>query len=589
MARTSYSFSRYLTRPRLPRESAADALILLQQHIDFSKNALTMAVIMSVNVFGAAFVVNGWNPDTNIEWWIGFNLLFASLLVVDAIRKRGRAMPKKVSGSYLMRSEYLAIVFGAFWGSLPYFIADGTGFGMIVAGLMIPPMAAGMSSMLTRVPRIVMRYGLSACVASYSFVIYEFTIPAAAVGVMMMFFLVALFLGVRNSFQAYRSDIFATLKAEESRDLLMGALEASNQAFAIFDANGHTVVENELHERIFTTIEDPFEPKTRPVKREGMFWQRSVHNIPGVGTVVVHTDVTRIEEARAELETARYEAEAANQAKTRFLGSMSTELKAPLDIISACAGVLGSASNIESSEEDVRNYADKIAEQAMILSSTLDGIIRFTHLERDDYLPQMSEVAIRDTVHSVVGKLSMTSSGQGNPGVDVHVPAGLIVSMDASSLEVILRNLLKNAMESGATSPVIVKASVIPHEGVVMMIRDRGRGMASDVLERAFEPFFHARTKSKFDDVVGVGLGLSVAKRLADENGCKLRLQSKAGEGTTAFITIPDSLLIKAPAEVLDAPSKDCSRQGCRLDPRISSLRGAARLEKLHLFGVVRP
>ena len=227
------------------------------------------------------------------------------------------------------------------------------------------------------------------------------------------------------------------------------------------------------------------------------------------------------------METARYEAEAANQAKTRFLGSVSTELKAPLDIISACASVLGSSSNIESTEEEVRNYADKIAEQALILSSTLDGIIRYTHLEREEFLPKMSEVSIRETVDSVVGKLSANDGSGDNPGVEVHVPSGLVVSMDSSSLEVILRNLLKNALESGSTSRVIVKASVIPHEGVVVMIRDRGRGMPSDVLEKAFEPFFQARTKSKFDDVVGVGLGLSVAKRLADENGCKLRLQSQ--------------------------------------------------------------
>ena len=549
MARTSYTFTKYLTRPRLPRETATDALILLQQHIDFSKNTLMMAIIMSVNVFGAAFVVNGWNPNTRVSWWIGANLFLASLLVVDAIRKRGRLMPKKVGGSYLMRSEYLAIAFGALWGSLPYFIADGTGFGMIVAGLMIPPMAAGMSSLLIRVPRIVMRYGLSACLVSYSFVLYEFTIPAAAVGVMMMFFLIALYLGVRNSFEAYRSDVLATLKAEESRDLLMGALEASNQAFAIFDTNGHTVVENDLYERMFAREANPLEPKTRPINCDGLYWQRSVHNIPAVGTVVVHTDVTRIEEARAELETARYEAEAANQAKTRFLGSMSTELKAPLDIISACASVLGSASNIESSEEEVRNYADKIAEQALILSSTLDGIIRYTHLEREDFLPKMSEVSIRETVQSVIGKLSGNGDSRNHPGVDINVADGLIVSMDSSSLQVILRNLLKNAMESGSSSPVIVKASVIPHEGVVVMIRDRGRGMSEQVLEKAFEPFFHARTKSKFDDVVGVGLGLSVAKRLADENGCKLRLQSKPGDGTTAFITIPGKLLLKAPSD----------------------------------------
>lgn len=549
MARQDNSFSSYITRGSPPRETAVDAQILLQQHMDFSKHALTMAIIMSVNVFGATFLVKRWSPDANIEYWAAINLVLALLLVLDSLLKRSRPAPKKVSGKYLRRSEFLSILFGAAWGALPFFVGLDHGLAMILAGLMIPPMASGMSSLLTRVPRVVLRYAFSASLSAFAYTAYTLSPTGATVCVMMSFFLVALYLGARNSFVAYVSDVNATSQAEESRDLLIGALEASHQAFAIFGEDGHVIVENKLHKQIFANESNPLEPFEKPIRRNGQHWQKSVHNIEGVGDVVVYTDVSRIEEARSEIEHARNEAEAANEAKTRFLGSMSAELKVPLDVISACAGVIGSSSNIQCSEAEVREYADKIAEQAMILSSTLDGIISYTRMERDDYLAQTSDVSVRESVQSVVRKLAAGDLARFAGQVKVSIPDNLCASMDQASFEVIIRNLMKNALESGSSMPVIVKAGLVSGVGLVVMIRDRGRGMSSEVLENAFEPFFHSRpTHQKFDNSTGVGLGLSVARRLAEAQGLRIKLRSEPGKGTTAFVTIPESLVRRAPS-----------------------------------------
>ncbi|HBT38161.1 MAG TPA: hypothetical protein DEB52_19915, partial [Hyphomonas sp.] len=273
-------------------------------------------------------------------------------------------------------------------------------------------------------------------------------------------------------------------------------------------------------------------------------WQKSVECISGVGTVVVYTDVTRMEEARSEIEHARNDAEAANEAKTRFLGSMSAELKVPLDVISACAGVIGSSSNIPCSEEEVSTYADKIAEQAMILSSTLDGIINFTRMEREDYLAQSSEVPVSEVIQNVVRKLTEGEFSRFADRLKVSVPSNLAADMDESSFEIIIRNIIKNALESGSSAPIVVKAGMVSGVGLVVMVRDRGRGMTSDVLEKAFEPFFHSRpAHQKYDHSTGVGLGLSVARRLADAQGLRIKLRSELGRGTTAFVTIPETLV----------------------------------------------
>ncbi|GEM_PF-343601 len=544
MAKQEKSFLSYVTGNTIPRATAVDRLVLLQQHMDFSSHKLVMATIMLVNTIGASFLVHRWVPETNIEAWIAINLCLATLLVIDFLLKRGRPAPKTVSGKYLRRSEFLAILFGLAWGSLPFFVGADENAAMIMGGLMITPMAAGMASMLTRVPRIVLRYALSAFFASAAYSAYAQSVTGATICLMMVSFMFALYLGARSSYMVYKSDIDATQKAEESRDLLIGALEASHQAFAIFNEDGDVVVENQLHQQVFGTSEDTLEPIDKPIRRDGVFWQKSVECISGVGTVVVYTDVTRMEEARSEIEHARNDAEAANEAKTRFLGSMSAELKVPLDVISACAGVIGSSSNIPCSEEEVSTYADKIAEQAMILSSTLDGIINFTRMEREDYLAQSSEVPVSEVIQNVVRKLTEGEFSRFADRLKVSVPSNLAADMDESSFEIIIRNIIKNALESGSSAPIVVKAGMVSGVGLVVMVRDRGRGMTSDVLEKAFEPFFHSRpAHQKYDHSTGVGLGLSVARRLADAQGLRIKLRSELGRGTTAFVTIPETLV----------------------------------------------
>ncbi|WP_162175967.1 MULTISPECIES: sensor histidine kinase [Hyphomonas] len=550
MAKQKKSFLSYVTGNTLPRGTAVDRLILLQQHLDFSRHVLVMALIMLVNTVGASFLVRRWVPDTNIDIWVALNLGLALLLVVDFLLKRGRSAPKQVSGKYLRRSEFLAILFGMAWGSLPFFVGPDENAAMIMGGLMITPMAAGMASMLTRVPRIVLRYALAAFASSAAYSTYAQSVTGVTICLMMIVFMIALYLGARSSYMVYQSDIDATLKAEESRDLLIGALEASHQAFAIFDEDGDVIVENQLHKKVFSSSEDSLEPVEKPIRREGMYWQKSVQHIPNVGTVVVYADVTRIEEARSEIEHARNEAEAANEAKTRFLGSMSAELKVPLDVISACAGVIGSSSNIPCSEEEVSSYADKIGEQAVILSSTLDGIINYTRMEREDYLAHASEVSVTQSIQNVVRKLSDVDNSRFADRLKVSVPNNLSADMDENSFEIILRNVIKNALESGSSTPIVVKAGMVSGVGLVVMVRDRGRGMTQDVLEKAFEPFFHSRpAHQKFDHTAGVGLGLSVARRLADAQGLRIKLRSEPGRGTTAFITIPETLVRRAPKD----------------------------------------
>jgi CheY-like chemotaxis protein len=141
--------------------------------------------------------------------------------------------------------------------------------------------------------------------------------------------------------------------------------------------------------------------------------------------------------------------------------------------------------------------------------------------------------------------------------IDTHFPRGLpLVRSDANQLETALLNLAVNARDampegglvtiSGRTESVGEgDPSLAPGEYVVLAVSDTGAGMDEQTLARATEPFFTTKGVGK-----GTGLGLSMVHGIAVQSGGRLKLSSRAGEGTTVEIWLPDAG--PAPAEADD-------------------------------------
>jgi len=109
---------------------------------------------------------------------------------------------------------------------------------------------------------------------------------------------------------------------------------------------------------------------------------------------------------------------------------------------------------------------------------------------------------------------------------------GLVAHVDPDHLRQILMNLLTNALQ--ATGPGGRVGVVATEDGpdVVLEVADSGPGMTPEALAQAFEPFFTTKP-------AGTGLGLSISRQLAEMNGGSLRLESAAGRGTKAILTLP--------------------------------------------------
>jgi signal transduction histidine kinase len=163
--------------------------------------------------------------------------------------------------------------------------------------------------------------------------------------------------------------------------------------------------------------------------------------------------------------------------------------------------------------------------------------------------------------HTVSGALRVARSGQvARTPVDLLVPldaalhasepemeaagarvevdtgdAALVVLGDAAPLEQLFLNLLLNAAQAfDAPGGVVRVRAGADAKHARIEVEDTGRGMSSETLAAAFEPFVTTRAQ-------GTGLGLAIARRIAAAHGGELSLESAPGTGTTAAVTIPRS------------------------------------------------
>ena len=121
--------------------------------------------------------------------------------------------------------------------------------------------------------------------------------------------------------------------------------------------------------------------------------------------------------------------------------------------------------------------------------------------------------------------------------ITLNTTEPLVADVNVLALRRILLNLLSNALRYGNDKPISI-TSMRGNEYISILVRDHGIGIPDDELERVFEPFYRI-DKSRNPDTGGAGLGLAIAKQLADANKWEITLGSEPGDGVTATLLIP--------------------------------------------------
>ena len=239
-----------------------------------------------------------------------------------------------------------------------------------------------------------------------------------------------------------------------------------------------------------------------------------------------------------ELEAARDKANAANDAKSNFLGVISHELRTPMNGVLGAAQLL-SATRLETTQ---REYLSIIRNSGDNLLSLLNDILDMTKIEAGKMTFETVDVVVEDLHKRITGPFEAQAEAKGLVFVssfEGDMPA--VVKGDPLRVCQVVQNLLSNAVKftEGGRITYVVCGKRVSDQRVRFdfSVTDSGAGIAPADLERLFQPFTQVDASStrRFG---GTGLGLTIARRMANIMGGDITVVSKVGEGSCFTLTV---------------------------------------------------
>ena len=249
-------------------------------------------------------------------------------------------------------------------------------------------------------------------------------------------------------------------------------------------------------------------------------------------------DVTARMRLESELRAAKDSAEHAMQVKSAFLATMSHEIRTPMN------GVLGMAELLLSSSltNEQRENAETIRRSGDALLRIIDDVLDVSKIEAGKLTLESARFDLDAAVDDVVELLGEKARAR-----NVRVVAVLAadvpqyVTGDVTRVRQILVNLVGNAVKFTENGDITVRVQLVSREAGHLLLRfdvkDTGIGVAPDIMPLLFEPFVQAdsSTTRRFG---GTGLGLTISKRLAEQMGGGIGVESKTGQGSSFWFTV---------------------------------------------------
>ncbi len=226
-----------------------------------------------------------------------------------------------------------------------------------------------------------------------------------------------------------------------------------------------------------------------------------------------------------ELQRARRAADAANQAKTRYLSAISHELRTPLNSILGYAQLLDEDPTLPAPRKHGIGVIRRGGEHLLGL---IEGTLDIARIESGKLTLEPRPMRLRESLLQIVEMFELQATAKGLRFEHDVAAAPERVKVDARRLTQILINLLGNAVKFTQQGRVAFRASHV-REMAVFEIEDTGPGIAPADLERVFEPFARGAGEAGSS---GTGLGLTIAKMLTELMGGEMTVHSRPGEGT---------------------------------------------------------
>jgi two-component system NtrC family sensor kinase len=352
-----------------------------------------------------------------------------------------------------------------------------------------------------------------------------------------------------------KTDYF--LEIVKLRDLIYRTIEAVNIGIVVLDRNFNIEILNNFA-RKFTNFENainhnlfevfPFFDSTKVYLEDVLYTKKefeikikdqALNRIFEVkafpisseealnGLVIVFEDVTEKEEMENQIIQSEKLAVIG-----RLAAGISHEIKNPLAIINQNAFMVKRRiQKLCSNVENIDNILESIERIERNVIRATDIIERLLNFSKP-YYTKAEKVNLREVVEEAI-KLAILQAQKSNISFSKKL-VDAYVKGDKNALIQLFINLILNAIEAIENKgKITIKITTLKRtENVRVVIKDTGKGIPEDILDKIFEPFFTTKEK-------GTGLGLAVSYRILQDHGGKILVNSKEGEGTEFILTFP--------------------------------------------------
>lgn len=224
----------------------------------------------------------------------------------------------------------------------------------------------------------------------------------------------------------------------------------------------------------------------------------------------------------------------ANGIKARLFSIIGHDLRGP---IQSLKGMLGLVVRQEVTNQEFQQFAPQLHQHVVSVNETLENLLHWSRSQMEGWTQNPSAVAVLPIVQRVAALFRETAH-QKNISLALSVPPSLTVWADADQLEMILRNLLHNAIKFTSAGGAVSLEAMEQGPSLSLAVTDTGIGMSHDQLSKLFDQTGITSTRGTRNER-GTGLGLALCYEMAKRNGGTITATSEPGHGSRFVLTLP--------------------------------------------------
>jgi len=260
-----------------------------------------------------------------------------------------------------------------------------------------------------------------------------------------------------------------------------------------------------------------------------------------IGFLAIQRDISERKRSERELMNALEKATESDRLKSAFLATMSHELRTPLNAIIGFSDFLDK----NCSTDDVEKFGKVINSSGNHLLSIVEDLFDITLIESNVINIRKEEIPLQSFLNIIYSTIKIEQQKMDKNHIDIHLiippeSTDLTIFTDQTKLKQILINLLKNALKFTNEGYINFGFMIDDSDKTVFKfyVEDSGIGIAKDKQEIIFDVFRQA-DDSHTRLYGGVGIGLSIAKKLTEILGGEIWVESAEGKGSAFYFTLP--------------------------------------------------